>query len=155
MGTAAAWHPDGQQIALADIVASESDWGVFLLSVHIPGGGVTTLSQSEDGGLSLDDSNPVWSPDGVRIAFGRKAARTAVGRQLWLMNADGTAAVPLTDDPDIHHSQFDWSPDGRRLLFQGYNLKEQNAQPGVWMIDIQTGQTTEIAYPATNPAWLP
>jgi Tol biopolymer transport system component len=155
MGTAVAWHPGSEKIALADIVTSDTDWGVVISTIAIPGGDVTTLSQSEDGGLDVDDSNPSWSPDGSRLAFGRKEARSAMGRQIWLMDADGTAVLPLSGDPDIHHSAFYWSPDGRSLLYQRYNLKELYAQPGVWVIDIQTGQTTEIAYPATQPAWLP
>lgn len=155
MGTAVSWHPRSEEIALADIITAETDWGVVISTVSIPDGNVTTLSRSEQGGLDVDDSNPVWSPDGSRLAFGRKQARSAMGRQLWLMDADGTAVVPLSGDPDIHHSAFFWSPDGRTLLYQRYNLKELYAQPGVWVIDIQTGQTTEIAYPATQPAWLP
>lgn len=155
MGTAVSWHPRSEEIALADIVTAETDWGVVITAVSIPDGDVTMLSRSEQGGLDVDDSNPAWSPDGNRLAFGRKQARSAMGRQLWLMDADGTAVVPLSGDPDIHHSAFFWSPDGRTLLYQRYNLKELYAQPGVWVIDIQTGQTTEIAYPATQPAWLP
>lgn len=155
MGTAVSWHPHSNQITLADIVTSETDWGVVITAVSIPDGDVTMLSESARGGLDVDDSNPAWSPDGRRIAFGRKEARSAMGRQLWLMDADGTAVVPLSGDPDIHHSAFYWSPDGRTLLYQRYNLKELYAQPGVWVVDIQTGQTTEIAYPATQPAWLP
>lgn len=155
MGTAVSWHPGSDRIALADIVTAETDWGVVISTVSIPDGDVTTLSRSERGGLDVDDSNPAWSPDGNRLAFGRKQARSAMGRQLWLMDADGAAVVPLSGDPDIHHSAFFWSPDGRTLLYQRYNLKELYAQPSVWVIDIQTGQTTEIAYPATQPAWLP
>lgn len=155
MGTAVSWHPRSDRIALADIVTAETDWGVVISAVSIPDGNVTMLSRSAQGGLDVDDSSPVWSPDGSRLAFGRKQARSAMGRQLWLMDADGTAVVPLSGDPDIHHSAFFWSPDGRTLLYQRYNLKELYAQPGVWVIDIQTGQTTEIAYPATQPAWLP
>lgn len=155
MGTAVSWHPRSEEIALADIVTAETDWGVVISTVTIPAGDVNMLSRSERGGLDVDDSNPVWSPDGSRLAFGRKQARSAMGRQLWLMDADGGGVVPLSGDPDIHHSAFYWSPDGRTLLYQRYNLKELYAQPGVWVIDIQTGQTTEIAYPATQPAWLP
>jgi Tol biopolymer transport system component len=155
MGTAVSWRPDSQQIALADIVTSGQDWNVFLYTFDVDADQPVLLSQPVQAGFEVDDSSPVWSADGQTVVFGRKEARTSMGRQMWLMNADGTNAIPLTGETDIHHSNMALSPDGRTLLYQRYNLKELYTQPGVWVMDIQTGQVTEIAYPATQPAWLP
>ena len=151
MGTAVNWRPDSQTIAMADIVTQEQVWGINLSLFDVN----TETSVNISEGMQVDDSGPVWSPDGQQIAFGHKIARSAMGRQIWLMNADGSHQIPLTDDTDIHHINFAWSPDGQFIIYQRYNLEELYAQPSVWIIDIQSGETMEIATPAMQPTWLP
>ncbi len=151
MGTAVNWSPDSQAVAMADIITQEQDWGVNLSLFNVN----TEASVNLGEGVQTDDSGPVWSPDGQQIAFGSKMARTGMGRQIWLMSADGSYRIPLTGDTDIHHSDFAWSPDGQSIIYQRYNLEELYAQPSVWIIDIKSGQTVEIATPAIQPTWLP
>jgi Tol biopolymer transport system component len=151
MGTGVSWSADSQTVALSDIVTQDGSWSMTISKLNVYTEEVTPLKNENDS----DDSNPVYSHDGQQIAFGHKQSQTAMGRQIWLMNADGTAVTPLTNNPDIHHTQFLWSPDNSTLLTQQYNIKELFTKPGVWVIDINTGEATEIAYPATQPAWLP
>lgn len=151
MSLAAHWSPDSQHIAVADIITTEQDWGVVLSSLDINSEESTLLSREEN----VDDNYPVWSPDGKQIAFGRKEARTAMGRQIWLMQADGSAATPLTGETNIHHAEYSWSPNGRFILFQQYNLEELYTQPNIAFIDVHTGAKTELTSSATQPAWLP
>ena len=54
-----------------------------------------------------------WSPDGTRIAF---IADRAGDRRIFVMNADGTDLVRLTDHPAGNGAPA-WSPDGRRIAF--------------------------------------
>jgi Tol biopolymer transport system component len=61
-----------------------------------------------------DDSNPVWSPDGSRIAF--FSDRRGNGYEIYLMNADGSNQHPLRADSTIY-GDFDWSPDSARLAY--------------------------------------
>lgn len=155
MGSPAVWRPQGDQLLITDINTSSTNWSVELLHVDLASETTTTLSQPIGAADGVDDSAPAWSMDGEWIALGRKLPRTPMGRQIWIMRADGTEPLALTDDPQIHHGEISWSPDGRFLLYQQYNLEELYAKPTVWLIEIATGERTEIASPGTLPAWLP
>jgi Tol biopolymer transport system component len=62
-------------------------------------------------------SQPAWSPDGARLALvGRVTEAGASNLDIWVMNADGTGAVRLTNDPAGDTSPA-WSPDGSRIAF--------------------------------------
>lgn len=64
-----------------------------------------------------EDSFPVFSPDGSRIAFARQ--NTATGPLAWdvyVMPAEGGEAVRLTHHPDLD-APVGWTPDGRSVLF--------------------------------------
>jgi len=129
--------PDGTRVAL-DVGDEQIDIWVWDLQRE-------TMTR-----LTFDpgpDREPVWTPDGRRIAFA--ATRDGVGRLYW-QAADGTgAAEPLTTDP-VARSPSSFSPDGTRLLFH---------QPGavardVGMLTLDGTRRTELllkgAYSETN-----
>ena len=101
------------------------------------------------------DSVPAYSPDGQWIAFGRAPSRTAAGRQLWLMRPDGAEARALMADPAVSYGPPSWSPDGRTLLYQRFNLDDPAGEPSVWVMDVATGEETLAAEGGYLPAWLP
>ncbi|WP_420643817.1 Ig-like domain-containing protein [Candidatus Leptofilum sp.] len=155
MGSPAVWRPQGDSLLITNINASGTNWSVELTSVDLASEDVIVLSQPMLGEESVDDSSPAWSQDGQWIAFGRKLPRVPMGRQIWVMQADGSEPLAITNDPQIHHGEIAWSPDGRFLLYQQYNLDELYAKPAIWLIEVATGERTEIASPGTLPAWLP
>ena len=61
----------------------------------------------------VDDSEPVWSPDGQYIAFVSKHAKNL---DVFVMNADGTHVTQLTDSEYDDYSPT-WSPDGTQIAF--------------------------------------
>lgn len=61
-----------------------------------------------------DDSVPVWSPDGTKIAF--QSMRNGVNYQVYVMNADGTGQVNLSNST-ANDIQPSWSPDGTKIAF--------------------------------------
>jgi Tol biopolymer transport system component len=151
MGEPGVWSRQGDALLITDIQMRGERFAIQLLRLTLESGELTNLSGEEE----VDDSSPAWSPDGVWIAFGRKAPQASMGRQLWLMHADGSQAHYLTDEPDVHHGPPTWSPDGNMLVFQRYSLKEPGAQPGIWLLELETGALQELITPGRQPTWLP
>jgi Tol biopolymer transport system component len=58
---------------------------------------------------------PAWSPDGTRIAF-MGGPDGPIEYDIWVMNADGSNPVQLTDSPGPDGWPA-WSPDGTRIAF--------------------------------------
>ena len=152
MGGLAVWSPQGDALLVTDIQRQEEGFAVHLLRADPTNGQLTDLSGSE---ASVEDSSPVWSPDGAWIALTRKPAGASMGKQIWLMRPDGSEAHYLTNNTEIHHGLPEWSPDSRYLLYQSYPLKELGAQPGIWLLDTQTERTQELITPGNRPTWLP
>jgi hypothetical protein len=65
-------------------------------------------------GGSEQDSSPVYSSDGTKIAFQQVPA--SGDRALFVVNADGTNLVRVTPDPVDDLLDWTFSPDGRALL---------------------------------------
>lgn len=58
---------------------------------------------------------PQFSPDGGKIAYLRDGGESA--RNVWLMNADGSAQEALTTSGRVEFSGISWRPDGGAVLF--------------------------------------
>jgi Tol biopolymer transport system component len=110
-----------------------------------------------------------WSPDASRIAFIKipdSATPFTVG-ELWLMQADGSAARKLADADAGHGFAEDWSPDGTRLVFvvrenpNDPQADQQAAalQSNLMIVDARTGAATRVtqfsAARVEAPAWSP
>jgi Tol biopolymer transport system component len=61
----------------------------------------------------LNETQPVYSPDGSKIAF---ESDRAGGSEIFVMNADGSGQTRLTLEPTRDLSPT-WTPDGKNILF--------------------------------------
>lgn len=154
-GEAAVWQPETNHFVMSDMVQSADDYQVHFYRVDAVSGEQVNLSEHE---FPVEDNAPAWSPDGEWLAFRRKelgGPRESLGKQLWRMRADGSAAEPLTIAPDFDFGPPHWSPDGRYLLYHKYPLRGPNIEISTWILDVATGEEREIARPAQRPVWVP
>jgi Tol biopolymer transport system component len=104
------------------------------------------------------DTNPDWSRDGRRVAFGRMDSR---GWRVMVMSADGhrlhavTGHRPLADAPT-------WSPSGRAIAFAGLPAKlpmHGSFAQQIYIVSIPSGHVRQLTpsapFPggARLPAW--
>ncbi|MDP1794852.1 MAG: hypothetical protein Q8K63_12035 [Acidimicrobiales bacterium] len=106
-----AWAPSHAALAVVD---AQSPGGI--LSYIAPSGARFALTPAPDGS-GEGDSRPTWSPDGLRLAFGRVDFQGSGGySSIWVVNKDGQNAQQIsvagcfTADPT-------WSPSGTHIAF--------------------------------------
>jgi len=91
---------------------------------------------------------PVWSPDGDRLAFARSG--TSRGGDIYVVDADGAHIRQLTRSTRALGPV--WSPDGRELAFTqryGFKAGRSNGLPEVYITDLR-GNTRRLTH--TTPA---
>jgi len=147
-----AWSPDATQLAFTLKVAGQDD----ICVVNTRGGALTNLTHNP----SADEFLPAWSPDGRRIAYTyRSGAHDAGKSEIYVMNADGSEAINLTDNPADDNSPT-WSPDGRWIAFAS-NRANGNSSDNhdIYILDTQnlTRPPIRITDRSWNahPAWRP
>jgi Tol biopolymer transport system component len=93
---------------------------------------------------------PRWSPDGLALAF---RARSGEGAERVLVAHAGGALEEI--DPRWNMGEFDWSPDGRALLFTDFHaaaLPEAGARRGIWLYDRQSREASLLFAAGGQPA---
>jgi endo-alpha-1,4-polygalactosaminidase (GH114 family) len=96
------------------------------------------------------EANPVWSPDGQWIAFGRN---TDGNSDIWIMRPDGSEQRAVTAG-DAFDSNPSWSPSGKQIVF----ASERGGDRDVYMLDVETAAVTQFTtdpFYDGSPAWSP
>jgi Tol biopolymer transport system component len=80
--------------------------------------------------LLIDGINPVWSPDGTRIAF---ASNISGDYEIYTIKPEpnNPVLIQLTNRPEKIDLEPTWSPDGRKIAFTSYSDKNWD----IWMVN--------------------
>ena len=95
--------------------------------------------------------------NGEWIAFARKFLQFSewtLGRQIWLMRNDGVGAFQLTEEANFNHSSIFWSADGERLIFMRLDRTNVSNSPEIWMVDVESGEATQLIVGGYLPMWV-
>lgn len=97
-----------------------------------------------------DARQPVWSPDGSRLAF---FAYRDGGYDLWTVKPDGSGMRKLTEGAWDDREPA-WSPDGRMIAFSS----DRSGNYDIWTLDVASGTVKQVSRNPREdrmPSWSP
>jgi hypothetical protein len=109
------------------------------------------------GDLTVEDVETTYSPNGDFIAFTRKfldSADWTPGRQIWLMNADGSDAHPITDEPNYNHYDLAWNKDGSMIAYVRFNQVKLSDLPELWLVNSDGSNPVQLVIGGYSPLWI-
>ncbi len=112
------------------------------------------------------DSVPAWSPDGQKITFAsfrdlnRIQNPGPILSEIYVMNADGTNPINLTQSVERPDGTSSWSPDGKQIAFTSDELFvwDDGFHSDIWVMDADGGNPRNLTNHHAQdeaPDWSP
>jgi Tol biopolymer transport system component len=165
------WSPDGKQMAFTYGGFRLADW-----ALNLDAGVVRVDSQARRKSKMKpivtgyhEDFTPAWSPDGKWIAYHSHRSPTAVPAYASAGSTDDLYLRRVSGGPgeEIRLTDFgwevgvgDWSPDGRKLVFDSWERggPSRGSRPWIVTVDPATGKPLRVERlplpePIKNASW--
>ena len=131
-----AWTPDlsrdGKKLVFGGIRAGKSNvWE-------------KSLVDGREAPIVADDyerHNPLWSPDGTRLAYRRGNPSTRES-QIMVWSGESHNEEPLTKLSSTDKNAYDWSPDGKRLLLA---LENNDQRSEIWQLPVAEAEAPQTS----------
>jgi len=136
-----AFSPDGSKIVFASDRAPSTNLDIWAMNAD--GSDPHRLTTDSAG-----EVNPVWSPDGSKIAFWRSG-------DIFVMNPDGSGQTDISTDQNATDEFPEWSPDGQMIAFDSFPSR------AIWVMNADGSGRTQLSNPPSSPivdlypAWSP
>ncbi|MFL5494968.1 MAG: hypothetical protein ACJ8DC_11355 [Gemmatimonadales bacterium] len=134
------WSPDGTRIAFSrrsrtvcrvlpffDVVCAED-----IYAIATDGTGLVNLTNNGSVNLVGWAREPAWSPDGSKIAY--TLTHFLIDSEIYVMRADGSGPIALTNTSGIDEQSAVWSPDASLLA-----IARRDSSGRIRMATIPTG----------------
>ena len=145
------WSPGGERIVFSSAREGhvEDKFGITdeIYVMDADGGNQQRLTDNRN-----NDWDPVWSPDGQRIAFASDRKGDLVSFDIYVMDADGGNQQKLVNNR-AWDSSPSWSPDSQRIVFDS----KRDGNPEIYVIDADGGNEQNLTnnpHIDSGPAWL-
>lgn len=144
-----AWSPDGSQMAWMVLGVFDGFDKMAVVLFDLPSRNTSVLHPYQSVDIGRLPPNPVWSPDGQRIAFAvQESAPRGRENALYVVEVESGEENWLGLAGDITKTGLSWSSDGKKLAFnRTFSPGQENLKSGVWEYDAATGALQELTLP--------
>jgi Tol biopolymer transport system component len=146
------WSPDSQRMIFAGLIQGESSAAATLSQIDVRTGEIRSVLPDL---LFVDFGEPVFNPDGERIAVAARSPGESSARHVWVFDINGADRQRISEDALQSQGGYHWDPEGRRLVYQQLLPGNASQPPDVFVYDLSSRTAQRIAQDAFLPNWLP
>ena len=135
---------DGKTVVWSSNKPHKSDGGNFEIYIRRPNGTITSYTNDADS-FAPDDTEPVISPDGKKIAW---TTTRDDSKNIAVMSITGQGQTVLTASNDGEDSQPAWTNDSKKIAF----YSERDGRRGVYIMDAKGANQRALLTSNANDA---